>query len=404
MVKRTALAFLALSTLSLGACDLLLQIGHGDRYVDPNLDCSAGSCVCTNGFDDCDEDPDNGCESDVTSDPSNCGACGALCNNGACVGGACACDATYADCDGDPSNGCEAAVDIDAENCGACGVSCAGGTCEGGVCQQMTFAGVDAPASIAAAGGELYFVACDPPVGRSDGVTVEPLGFTSSGCGELVAVTPGSVFWVLAGDSSIYRGDPLVPYGQSTLAVAAKPSRFLVAGATHVYYFVNESPTSIRRLAVDGGGVPEVIASSVVPLAMTADDEGGYWSDGDGLHMMPASGTTPIDVAPNVYPTSLAVAGGTLFAGDDKGVLAIPLDGSAATQIVTSSSVTALAADSAHVYWADALQGTIHRIAWDGSDDTTLVTGQAFSADPQLALDATFIYWIAGSKVHRTTR
>lgn len=408
MVKRTALALslLALSTVSLGACDLLLSIGHGDRYVDPNVDCSAGTCVCTGDLQDCDEDPDNGCESDVTIDAANCGACGAACDNGACISGTCACDAAYADCDGDPSNGCEAAIDSDGENCGTCGVSCAGGTCVGGVCQQMTFDGVDAPASIGAYDGKLYFAGCgDPPVGRSDGQTVEALGFAQSDCGTLISVTPEHVFWVIENDASIHWGDPSVPYGESTFALGVKPSRFLVAGKTHVYYFVNESPTSIRRIPVGvTGGSAEVIASSVVPLAMAVDDQGGYWSDGDGIHKVPFDSTTPVDVAPNLFPTSLAVAGGTLFAGDGQGVLAIPLDGSASTQIVNASSVAAVAADASHVYWADSQQGTIHRVAWDGSDDTTLATGQAFSTAPQLALDDTAIYWVAGGKVHRAPR
>jgi hypothetical protein len=404
--RASFLAILAISTVALGACDLLLKIGRDDRYLAPNLDCSGGTCVCTGGFDDCDGDPDNGCESDVTGDAANCGACGNYCDNGTCVAGSCACTTGYGDCDGDPSNGCETALDVDGENCGSCGASCAGGQCEGGTCKEMTFTDLSEPASIAAYDGKLYFAGCgDPPVGRSDGVTTEALGFGASGCGALISVTPQHVFWVLDQDPTIHWADPAIPYGESDFATGVKAWRVLLASSSHVYYLTNESPTSIRRLRVDQpGAAAEVIASSVVPLAMAVDEQGGYWSDGDGLHMIPHDGTTPALIDGNVFPTSLAVAGGTLFGADTSGVLAIPLDGSPATQIVTSSSVAGLAADASHVYWADAIEGTIHRAAQDGSDDVTLATGQAFSSPPQLSLDATSIYWIGGGRVHRAAR
>ena len=113
--------------------------------------CSNGLCTddileCFGGFDDCDLDPANGCETDILGDESNCGQCGAACfvQNGvaACSDGLCTddiigCFAGFGDCDLDPANGCEHDLGNDPENCGDCGISCnvnGTGTCANGTC------------------------------------------------------------------------------------------------------------------------------------------------------------------------------------------------------------------------------------------------------------------------------
>jgi len=83
------------------------------------------------------------CEIDTAHDANNCGNCGVHCPvpaNGiaGCAGGACAiksCDPPYDDCDHDPSNGCETDLSADPLNCGACGRSCAAAAgCSSGRC------------------------------------------------------------------------------------------------------------------------------------------------------------------------------------------------------------------------------------------------------------------------------
>lgn len=107
-------------------------------------DCTGGACAigaCAAGFADCNADPTDGCETDLTL-PTSCGACGVACpvvlgSGIACVAGACAaqCLPGTADCNGDPSDGCEKNLRKDKANCGQCGRICLIGSCDEGICR-----------------------------------------------------------------------------------------------------------------------------------------------------------------------------------------------------------------------------------------------------------------------------
>ena len=124
-----------------GACGNQCTNMHGSTA------CSGGTCTptCTGSWRDCDGDPDNGCETDISSDPDNCNGCGIICSNPhgsrACTAGACTptCLDPWDDCDGDPNNGCETNTDTTIAHCGSCDNLCTnpGGSvnCVGGMCQ-----------------------------------------------------------------------------------------------------------------------------------------------------------------------------------------------------------------------------------------------------------------------------
>lgn len=86
---------------------------------------------------------------DLATDPNNCGACGVGCSSltnvgtphglGYCAYGSCAFECTlgWGDCNGDLNDGCETHVRSDPSNCGGCGIRCdieAGQACIGGRC------------------------------------------------------------------------------------------------------------------------------------------------------------------------------------------------------------------------------------------------------------------------------
>jgi len=154
--------------------------------------CANSACTigCTNGYADCNDDHcGDGCETNLASDPKNCGACGHACGpeqlcidgdcecsdpsltycgkcvdlqrdeescgacgnvcpglvepwksgNPLCVNGRCSyhCAAGYADCDHRIDNGCEVDLMVDPANCGSCGAHCdleGGQPCAAGRC------------------------------------------------------------------------------------------------------------------------------------------------------------------------------------------------------------------------------------------------------------------------------
>ena len=98
---------------------------------------------CSYGSADCDSNPNNACESNIATGPTTCGACGVVCpydaqfpssipfnphiTTPACSSGNCSgnCDTGFADCNSNKlSDGCEVNIFTTATSCGACGTVC----------------------------------------------------------------------------------------------------------------------------------------------------------------------------------------------------------------------------------------------------------------------------------------
>ncbi|MBI5526982.1 MAG: choice-of-anchor D domain-containing protein [Deltaproteobacteria bacterium] len=96
--------------------------------------CASGSCVvqsCLGDWRDCDTQFANGCEADINSNVSNCGTCGFACTvnhgTGQCINKVCSiasCTAPWKDCSGGYGDGCETDTSSDTSNCGNCGTVC----------------------------------------------------------------------------------------------------------------------------------------------------------------------------------------------------------------------------------------------------------------------------------------
>jgi hypothetical protein len=92
-------------------------------------DCINGACGparCDAGFEECDQNPDTRCETDVRDNPQHCGRCGVVCNSGLCAGGLCTtltCEEGFGDCNQEVTDGCEANLET-VQHCGMCGKAC----------------------------------------------------------------------------------------------------------------------------------------------------------------------------------------------------------------------------------------------------------------------------------------
>lgn len=98
----------------------------GEMLVDASSDADVSSPCPTPGEVTC-----SGRCTVILTDPNNCGACGRICSipNGTagCAAGACtvaACNTGFGDCDGNPANGCEVDLGTSASHCGACNNAC----------------------------------------------------------------------------------------------------------------------------------------------------------------------------------------------------------------------------------------------------------------------------------------
>ncbi|XP_024358921.1 uncharacterized protein [Physcomitrium patens] len=110
--------------------------GCGKKCNDvPNAStkCSNYKCeyTCNDGWANCNGDWTDGCEIDVTMDVDNCGSCGAKCNNvpysnATCSDQTCVytCEEGWGNCNDDWEDGCEADLGNDIDNCGACSTVC----------------------------------------------------------------------------------------------------------------------------------------------------------------------------------------------------------------------------------------------------------------------------------------
>jgi hypothetical protein len=113
--------FLPTSTANCGGCGLACINPHG------TTSCVDSKCqpVCDPNFGDCDNNVRNGCETDTSKTVADCGGCNMPCTNQngstTCENGVCkpVCTPGFYDCNGNPRDGCEADLS-QVMTCGGC--------------------------------------------------------------------------------------------------------------------------------------------------------------------------------------------------------------------------------------------------------------------------------------------
>ena len=284
--------------------------------------CNAGVCGvsdCPAGLGDCDGKPSNGCELPLSSDPKNCKVCGLTCvvANGTPQCGATGCEvasctAPFQDCNLKYKDGCESNLTTDATNCGKCGTVCAFAhatpKCEGSLCKvsqcTLPFADCNADgtscevdtstsasncggcgiqcllqnASASACTGSVCKPTCNPPFAACSNPAAGCLTNleTAAHCGSCTnscsGATPFCVKQACAAhlDMSVISslvatppagGQPLSVSHVLQTAQASNPYRLLLVGVTGFGNNSSSLPTSVLYNAV-----PMKVAKSFAPV------------------------------------------------------------------------------------------------------------------------------------------
>jgi hypothetical protein len=129
-----------------GACntDCTVHVAHATGISCANSAC--GYTACASGFNDCNADHTDGCESDPQTDPAHCGDCETSCTPAVqnvmtveCKAGKCdydVCAPFHDDCNGKRSDGCECSCGSNGAGCCSSGPACQSGlNCTGNRCK-----------------------------------------------------------------------------------------------------------------------------------------------------------------------------------------------------------------------------------------------------------------------------
>lgn len=382
-----------------GAC------GHACKLPHSSAVCETGQCIvkCLDGWGDCDTDAKNGCEAPLTQ-ATNCGACGVSCTGngpntvGECNAGACAakCTKGFDDCSAAP--GCETDVDSDPKNCGACGHDCGGQKCSAGECEpDVVYSDPSSNPVGLALGVDAVFwtdnwldqVARTPKSGGTATVlasnTLGPWG---------IALDSTNVYFASDGDEAIWKV-PLA--GGSASKLAEVPALGTTAGlAVHgstLYWLGGDT----LRATPTQGGVTTVLGSATTPSSLTLVVEPtaaywGGWLEGSVLSL-PLAGGTPSTVASASYPSEVDADALALYYGDDSGLWKVAKGGGAPLLLDAKSiGVTNVATDGANVYYSDGSE--LWKIGVSGGSPKLL---QTVAGVGQIRVDASHVYWTEGA-------
>jgi hypothetical protein len=384
--RRLALASLALASLALGAgaaimaCDAVLGIPNRQLYANA-ADCTASKCMCSLGF---------------------------------------------ADCDQNPANGCETQVDSDVHNCGSCSHDCLGGACVASQCQPFQ-PGSHFADPIVYSGGSLYIGGCNDPTANCtlgpalvqvpttcNAYTCYPYDscsrtlWTYDGAWIVsLSVTDSDVYWTVYWEST---NGSFATYTIPLDGGALRPLGFipvdsyLVAASGTALYYTNWGPgppgtgSGLYRITFDGGTPsPSTTITDAVVLAAAVDTMNVYYTDptpDGGVYACPHNGTIPSRLVADVGVAPIVLEGSTLYVGGSS-IRSVPIDGGSPTIVVQdagTSGMVALALDKTHFYWGGLPIGGLSRVLRDGGSLETLAPDASVGANT-LAVDDCAIYW-----------
>jgi hypothetical protein len=344
-------------------------------------------------------------------------------------GGACdprtappaACASGTADCNENPCDGCETDLDVDPDHCGRCHRSCGDETCSGATCAPAVLAPSGSWVyDMTESGGRLYWAHDRPP--RVMSVSTQGGGLHE------IAASEGGPAGIRADDTHVYWGSlfgnaygiaraPIAGGAAEPIAPQQSYTDRIVLDGPFVYWATSGAPgVRVGRVPKVGGPV-EVLFEAEPPtgraLPLEVDATRVYWGvfegpdvgvwsvEKDGTDPKQLSGLGPVHV--------LAVDEEAIFFADEESasILRLPKGGANPAQIATGQGeVHGLVIDQDAVYFTSVENGIVARIGKDGTGYQVLARNQ-YGVDPELGvmcIDDTHVYWVAAGTILRTPK
>ena len=297
-------------------------------------------------------------------------------------------------------------------DCGACGHGCLGGTCVASRCQPVVLSASEQhPVAMTIFAGALFWTNLGSTPPFADGA-IRTLGLPT-GVPSTIGDAQQGPMGLLATAAGVYAADhwghevrripPASATSTLTMSTPFKPIGIVAVG-NDLYVAENEFQGAITTVPLSGGTRTVLVPN--VPQAQRIATDGAslfYTSTvvGGGVYQTDLSGTSVTELAPGSNAFDVVYDGGTVFftaggTGADGFVGAVPAGGGPLVTLASAlPSPLYLAVDAKYVYWTDGgssgADGTVSRVPRTGGPIEVLATGLA---QPQgIAIDGGAIYW-----------
>jgi hypothetical protein len=328
-------------------------------------------------------------------------------------------------------NGTIVDLTTDTSNCGACGVTCSG-TCKFGHCTIAIATGQTGTTGIAVDSSNIYWAntghantqngeIISAPIG---GGTLSTLVSDFSFEPEEIAVdtkSTGSVFWTDIGQEHVFSVAKSGGGTPTMVDTETLPSGFHFVGGValgngNVYW--TQSPYVFS--VAESGGTVTTMATGTQPIGIAVDSKNVYWGDSlagtntnGTVNQIPVGGGSKVTLATGQTPFGIAIDSTTVYWANDAfpgSVMAAPIGGGLARLLAQSppnSGTITVATDGTNVYFngvdssgSDALL----RVSKDGGQAVPIASPN--DSVTRIAVDGTNVYWTdsATGAVYQTNK
>jgi hypothetical protein len=318
------------------------------------------------------------------------------------------CDYGWGDCNSDPSDGCETDLTSSSQSCGVCGFPCAAGTsCNAASCftpeDVATLAGAQG-GTFAVGGGYAYVLTLGAlfAVSLPDGATRV---LTASNASMLFADDDGA-YWVepgVDGGSAVLRTITPTPVGAAPRTVSAHADDvsaivgsdsghlFITRGAAHCLSWLDKSGARQEDIACDPAlGPSGTYGGSSASLPWAAVVAGtAFWLKSGVLVARPFPEGSATTVSTAFDALGIAASAGDVYGAGNGYERLERATGQVSALVTSMSPPSAIAADDVALFAVSG--GIVWRYGVDGSQ--TVLAGLQVAVSG-VAVDETYVYWM----------